>query len=615
MSIRHARPGVGFHFLVQAVYSKTMKKRVFFGISTALLVVVGLFVPTASAQNVNNFTISKFEADYYLSQDSEGRSQLKTVEKITAQFPSYDQNHGLERAIPQNYDGHSTSLKIESITDSNNHELPYSDYTSNDNLVLRIGEPDTYVHGEQTYVITYIQRDVTRYFADTNDDEFYWDLNGTEWQVSIKELDARIHVASPSSDKLTDQASCYRGVSGSTERCDLQREPDSSGGMLISMKAGELQPAETATIAVGFQPHTFTAYQPSFLERLIALWGWVLVVSSLVAVGIIVWLSLRYHKIMRRAVGRQTIIPEYLPPKDASVLVASQVLKNSASDITAQLIDLAVRHYLKIYQTKEKTVWKQAEYELELAKSPADLRPEERGLLEDLFGKKLKSGDRFAMNELQKQYSLRKKLLDRRNQVRQAVRDKYKLFERAGNSAKWFNRAGVIILIVGLVLLSPMVIIAAIVAFALAYSLWPLTEKGAELKGYLAGLKLYISVAEEERLKMLQSPEGANKVGRVDGEDVRQLVKLYERVLPYAVLFGQEKEWTKQLGVYYETSASQPDWYAGQGVFNAAIFSSAVSGFSSTSSSYSSSSSASTGGSSGGGSAGGGGGGGGGGGW
>ena len=113
---------------------------------------------------------------------------------------------------------------------------------------------------------------------------------------------------------------------------------------------------------------------------------------------------------------------------------------------------------------------------------------------------------------------------------------------------------------------------------------------------------------------MLQSPEGAAKVGVVDGTDEKKLVTLYERVLPYAILFGQEKEWSKQLGRYYEQSGSAPDWYSGTGAFNAALFASNMSNFSSSAASVSGFSS-SSGGSSGGGFSGGGGGGGGGGGW
>ena len=157
-----------------------------------------------------------------------------------------------------------------------------------------------------------------------------------------------------------------------------------------------------------------------------------------------------------------------------------------------------------------------------------------------------------------------------------------------------------------------MLLVLAGIVFYLSFGK-VLTDKGLALRRHLAGLKRYIGVAEVERLQMLQSPEGAEKV-KVDAADEKQLVKLYERVLPYAVLFGQEKEWSAQLGKYYEQVGEQPDWYSGQGVFNAAVFSAGMSNLSSTAVSISSFES-STGGSTGGGFAGGGGGGGGGGGW
>jgi uncharacterized membrane protein len=93
------------------------------------------------------------------------------------------------------------------------------------------------------------------------------------------------------------------------------------------------------------------------------------------------------------------------------------------------------------------------------------------------------------------------------------------------------------------------------------------------------------------------------------------VLKLNERLLPYAVLFGLEREWSRELASLYEQTGTAPDWYAGRSAFNAGVFSGAVHSFSSASSaSWSgSSSSSSSSGSGGGGSSGGGGGGGGGG--
>lgn len=588
-------------------------KRVFICIFAAVLLLVG-GGQGVYAQNPNNFTIESFDVKYALDKDSEGRSTLKTTETITAIFPEFDQNHGLERAIPKKYDGHSTSLKIESITNESNQKLSYSESTSNDNLVLRIGDADKYVHGKNTYVITYSQRDVTRFFENTNDDEFYWDVNGTQWLQSMSKVSMELQVGGSLKDQLTGSQSCYRGTEGSTDQCAIQKN-----GEILTAEAAGIGPHETMTIAVGFKAHTFTSYQPSLGEKILAVvigfWVVLQVIGSLTAVILIIWMGIRRHKIMNRVKGRGTIIPEYLPPRDASVLASAEVLGNSRSDITAQLIDLAVRHYVKIYQTKDKTLFKPAEYELEIVKDINDLRSEENKLLKDIFSGSVAVGSRFEMKKLQSNYTMSQKLIASRKGLRKATRGEYGLFERAEKEAHTFKLIGVVTIIVGVLTLSPLIIVAAIVAFGIAYSLWPLTEKGVELRDYLAGLKEYITVAEEDRIKMLQSPEGAEKIGVQIGDDTKQLVKLYERVLPYAVLFNVEKEWTKQLGKYYEQVNTEPDWYTGNTAFNAVIFASALNSFSSQSSSYSSSSSSSSGGSSGGGSSGGGGGGGGGGGW
>jgi uncharacterized membrane protein len=90
-------------------------------------------------------------------------------------------------------------------------------------------------------------------------------------------------------------------------------------------------------------------------------------------------------------------------------------------------------------------------------------------------------------------------------------------------------------------------------------------------------------------------------------------LRLYERLLPYAILFGEEKKWSAELGKYYEKVGMQPDWYSGQSMFNAAVFSAAMSGISRSMNTYAGGTSSSTGGSGGGGFSGGGGGGGGGG--
>ena len=106
------------------------------------------------------------------------------------------------------------------------------------------------------------------------------------------------------------------------------------------------------------------------------------------------------------------------------------------------------------------------------------------------------------------------------------------------------------------------------------------TQKGVELRDYLLGLKEYIKLAEAERFKVLQSPHG-ELTEKVNINDRQQLIKLYEKLLPYAILFGLEKDWAKEMAVLYQNES--PDWYGSSGMFHAAYFASSVSGLSTAS--------------------------------
>ena len=117
-------------------------------------------------------------------------------------------------------------------------------------------------------------------------------------------------------------------------------------------------------------------------------------------------------------------------------------------------------------------------------------------------------------------------------------------------------------------------------------------------------------MAEKDRLEFLQSVKGA------DTSD-KGIVKLYEKLLPYACLFGVEKSWMEELNKYYDRIADyDPYWYYGDGYITGYMLGSMMSSVNSSISSGSmSSSSSSSSGGGGGGFSGGGGGGGGGGGW
>lgn len=601
----YVRGGVNFAIV-------DVMKRLIFGLIVTLGVLSGLAVSVSA--NMNDFTFKSFDADYYLGSDSEGRSTLKTVEKLTAEFTIPNQNHGIERAIPKKYDGHPTNLKIQSVTDENNNPVDYEERSSNGNAVLRVGDSDAYVLGTKTYIITYEQRDVTKYFDNTGLTEFYWDVNGTQWNQSFDNATARVHLSDSVLPTLTDKLSCYHGRSGAADQCLI-----SADGSVVTATVDDLKPRENMTIAIGFTAGTFRGYEQSTAEKIGAtlLKIWIVSLFITVPLGIVltIWFCVRYVQVGRRNKEMGTIVAEYLPPKQTSVLTAAKIGDGTRAETTAQMIDLAVRHYIKIYQTKEKSTWKPAEFELEITKDVSDLTMDERDFISTLFGSTA-VGTKLDMKTLKNDYKLAAAMQANSKQMVKRIQGEYDLQKKDESAIRWFTRFSWVLLASSIVLLAPTLFIAALTALVCGMSLQVLTDKGLNLRRYLAGLKLYIGVAEAERLKMLQSPEGAEKVGSpIDDSDSRQMVKLYERVLPYAVLFGQEKEWNKQLGSYYEQANAQPDWYSGQTAFNAAIFTTAVSDFEASMNSYSASSDSSSGGSSGGGSSGGGGGGGGGGGW
>ena len=583
-------------------------KRFILGILIAGSLLVGSGQAALAAQT-DNFTITKFDAEYSLGRDGENRSTLAATWRITAQFPP-NQNRGIAPIFVKKYDNHPTSFSLQSVTDGQGVSL---EHTWNGDE-LRIGKKDVYVQGEKTYVIKFTQRDVTKHYDNTGRDEFYWDVIGNEWRVPMENVRVSVKFDESLQAARAGEAFCYAGKQGSRQRCNVSDDKSE-----IITTVSQLDRREGITMAVGFTGGTFTGYQETLGEKLIKIWVTVQTIASSLAVILMLLLVWRYKRLFGRHNELKPITPEYLPPKQASVMTSAYILKNyealavKGSAKVAQLLDLAVRHYIKLYEVKKASFLRSAQYEIEIVKDLKELRPEESEVVRDMFGSSMpKPGERLNLKKLQNNLSYASRTRDDDTNLKNLARGKYGLCEQKPVNKQIVQKWALWVFVISVLLLSPMLLIVAGIVFALSFG-WSLTDEGLALRRYLAGLKLYIGVAEMERLQMLQSPEGAEKV-KVDATDEKQLVKLYERVLPYAVLFGQEKEWSKQLGRYYEQVGEQPDWYSGQGAFNAAAFAAGMNSLSSVASSASDYSSTS-GGSTGGGFAGGGGGGGGGGGW
>jgi hypothetical protein len=70
------------------------------------------------------------------------------------------------------------------------------------------------------------------------------------------------------------------------------------------------------------------------------------------------------------------------------------------------------------------------------------------------------------------------------------------------------------------------------------------TAKADPIVDRLWGIRDYIALAEQDRFRALQGPDTAQR-------SALDVLLLNEKLLPYALLFGLEKEWMRQLDLQY----------------------------------------------------------------
>jgi uncharacterized membrane protein YgcG len=580
---------------------------------------------SAVPAGVDDFVFASFDAVYELSRDEAKRSVLDTTETLVAVFPEIDQNRGIRRAIPLHYDGHPTDIEVQSVTDAAGEPRGFEvERDEEGEFLLVTVRADDYVHGEQTYVITYRQHNVTHVPDDAAIDEFYWDVNGTGWAQPFERVSAELRMSEEVADGFNGDVACYRGWFGSTTPCE-SLEVAESLPPVVSAATTAIRPYENLTIAAGFEPGTFEPRDESFLASPAAIVGGIGAVGAVAAfIAAIVARVTRW----RDHPGRGTIIAQYEPPA-VSAMTSADLVGQGGKGVTATILERAVDGELRIVETGRK------KYAVEFVGGEAG-DTDARAVVSALFDGRPVPGARRALKSTDT--SLGKRLLAIRQRVRKAVvtaglRRRPALGTRV-LLAIGAGAAATLSVVFGIVALDDqrggpwpailfvIAVLAAVATFMAVVDVRPLTRAGREVRDHLEGLRLYIRLAEAERLRVLQSPSGAMRVDRpaaggvaTAGLDPAVVLKLNERLLPYAVLFGQEREWSRELATLYEQRGESPTWYSGRDGFNAGLFAASVASFSSTSSSSwsGSSSSSSSSGSGGGGSSGGGGGGGGGG--
>jgi uncharacterized membrane protein YgcG len=573
-----------------------------------------LGMPSAASADTSDFTFTSFDADYYLSRDDAGHSTLRTVETFVAQFPDFDQNRGMVRLLPNDYNGVPLNTTVESVTDAAGAPVYFETNDQGGVTEVPLGT-DEFVRGSQTYTITYTQQNVVRAFADTNDDELYWDTNGTGFDQPFGSVTARVHVDPSVAEFLTGDTACYSGAQDDTTRCAISQTTDAAApgttGQLFTSSVQGLGPRQNLTVAIGFAPGTFVQVPPSAEygeDGSGSIWdNWATRLLFLVSTVGLLGVALAYIRRrlgQRDAPGRGAIIAQYSVPKGYNLLEAADLANRSKTAMAAQLVSLAVRGKLRILDYPVSKGG--GDYTLQLLTAEG-VDAQERRLLETLFPR-LTVG---ATRELGVADStLAGKLTAFLPAARLAVIARGWRAKVAGRGGRWIaiGMAAVLLpalgtlaavaLIDGAPAFGEVMTVAVIAALLLYLALYlaqgtvQLTESGAEQRDYLKGMKVYLELAEAERFRMLQSPEGALRgtVPAVPGvlpspvtdaagaPDTVELVKLYEKLLPFAVLWGVERKWAKELVVLYEHGAPEPGWIVSQGGFTANGFGLAMNG-------------------------------------
>lgn len=534
----------------------------------------------AASNGVDNFRFTSLDVVYTLGRDEEGVGTLRVEETFVAQFPAIDQNRGMRRSIPDSYQGAPLFPTLISLTDGEGNPRPV-ETGHNDGYWHVTSRADEFLRGTQTFVLTYEMRNVILFPEDASSPEFYWDVNGVEWRQPFGRVTATVIVPPELAERMWSNPWCYAGPAGSRGGCSGIEAVDSGdGGAQIHAEAVDLGPRETMTLVVQFWEGTFTPFDSSYVA---SPWGWLQALMAVAIVawgGVVVWIRRRFH---RDAPGRPSIIAEYEPPEGLDALEASVLLRKGGVGVTAEILEQAVVGSLRIVE--KDNAHRKKKYALVLV--DPTLADENGAVLLKAFFPSMKPGTQFALGtantRVAKSYQ--------RAMTRAKSRLKTLGFYRTivPRIRGWLVLAGVV-LISALVLFGaigitrgidpvPTVltmlagIVAVLVVFAL-FSSTLLTAVGSEARDHLEGLRIFIEWAEADRIRMLQSPEGAERV-RVNPDDPYQMLHLYERLLPYAVVFGQEKEWAKKLAVMYEQHG-EPTWYFGGASFSATSFSASI---------------------------------------
>lgn len=277
-------------------------------------------------------------------------------------------------------------------------------------------------------------------------------------------------------------------------------------------------------------------------------------ICLLILIALTVWAIVIRVDSHKRGGGR---IARYSPPRGLNLLMAGVLTRSEKTAVAAQLVALAVSKNLRFIAPDRAG----ERVRLELLEGPV-LDGDEYALMSTLFGAEHSSTR--VRKLLRKDVLLGRSLRGLISTVAQRLTAEGFVGSRRRGlivSLRWlFALVGLIYVIAAFGgenvdlwgSLSMVVLVLILTFYGVLPGQWrQFPERAFEVRDHLAGLHDYITLAEADRLRFLQSPRGALRNPIDTWEGRAEALVLNEKLLPYAVLFGHEKEWAKQLEVEY----------------------------------------------------------------
>jgi uncharacterized membrane protein YgcG len=527
---------------------------------TVLLFLVCLVAPVQADERILDW-----DSGIHVQPDS----TLLVVETLRLRVEHDRIKHGPYRDFPTRYtapDGHQVVAGFRVVdVERDGLDEPYhisrSDYSRG--VRVYIGDPDHYVpEGVHTYELTYeVDRELI-YGDDTGRDydELYWNVTGNEWAFPIDRVTATVFLP----DGAGQQFPLIKGYTGPEGSRDGVFKYQVEGDGLVRFKTTHrLDSAEGFTFELGFPKGIVK--KPSPMQELYWLLrdniGILLALLSLFA-------QFGYFLTAWYYVGRDpdqgTIIPLYEPPAHLSPAQV-RYLMNMASDhktFSTAVVDMAVKGALTIEQQsgwlsgKEFTLHRQEPM-------PATLSPEEitiyHGLL-GIFPFKLSKDKGEEVQSCLRLFS---------DDLEKAIQNKYFV-----TNTLWLIPGGLIVaatffLMPWLPSFHFWVVLGAEALFVWAffYLMKAPTTQGRKVMDRIEGFKMFLSVAEKDRMNFTHPPEITPEV--------------FEKYLPYALALDVENEWAEQFHRALVSAGQSPadyhsPWYRGNGIYSFQDLSSSI---------------------------------------